>query len=127
MKTADIIVLLLVAAAVIAAVIHSIRARKKRGGGCGCGCGCASCHASSSCGHRDKNSTPTSASGSRPDGKETDVRAGGAFAASGAAETVPSMTGAPSACPDALDTNSAEAHGAPRRDAAKGQEGERES
>lgn len=68
MKAVDVIVLLLVAAAVVAAVIHSIRARRKRGGGCGCGC--ANCHAALSCGHRDKNSTPT-ASGSCPGGKET--------------------------------------------------------
>lgn len=41
MSPADIVVLLLVAAALVGAVAHSIRARKKRGGGCGCGCsGC---------------------------------------------------------------------------------------
>ncbi len=43
MKAVDVIVLLLVAAAVVAAVIHSIRARRKRG--CGCGCGCDRCSA----------------------------------------------------------------------------------
>lgn len=45
MKAVDVIVLFLVAAAVVAAVIHSIRARRKRGGGCGCGCGCDRCSA----------------------------------------------------------------------------------
>ena len=45
MKAVDVIVLLLVAAAVVAAVIHSIRARRKRGCGCGCGCGCDRCSA----------------------------------------------------------------------------------
>ena len=43
MKAVDVIVLLLVAAAVVAAVIHSLRARRKRG--CGCGCGCDRCSA----------------------------------------------------------------------------------
>lgn len=44
MSPADIVVLLLVAAALVGAVVHSIRARKKRGGGCGCGCtGCTGC------------------------------------------------------------------------------------
>lgn len=43
MSPADIVVLLLVAAALVGAVVHSIRARKKRGGGCGCGCGCSGC------------------------------------------------------------------------------------
>ena len=43
MKAVDVIVLLLVAAAVVAAVIHSLRARRKRG--CGCGCGCNRCSA----------------------------------------------------------------------------------
>ena len=44
MSPADIVVLLFVAAALVGAVVHSIRARKKRGGGCGCGCsGCTSC------------------------------------------------------------------------------------
>ena len=45
MKAVDVIVLLLVTAAVVAAVIHSLRARRKRGGGCGCGCGCDRCSA----------------------------------------------------------------------------------
>lgn len=44
MSPADIVVLLLVAAALVGAVVHSIRARKKRGSGCGCGCsGCTGC------------------------------------------------------------------------------------
>lgn len=44
MSPADIVVLLLVAAALVGAVVHSIRARKKRGGGCGCGCSdCTGC------------------------------------------------------------------------------------
>lgn len=44
MSAADIVVLLLVTAAVVLAVRHSLRARKKRGGGCGCGCsGCTGC------------------------------------------------------------------------------------
>ncbi len=44
MSPADIVVLLLVAAAIVCAVVHSVRARKKRGGGCGCGCsGCTTC------------------------------------------------------------------------------------
>lgn len=44
MSPADIVILLLVAAALVGAVVHSIRARKKRGGGCGCGCsGCTGC------------------------------------------------------------------------------------
>ena len=44
MSPADIVVLLLVAAAIFSAVVHSVRARKKRGGGCGCGCsGCTKC------------------------------------------------------------------------------------
>lgn len=43
MSPADIVVLLLVGAAIVCAVVHSIRARKKRGGGCGCGCGCSGC------------------------------------------------------------------------------------
>ena len=39
------IIILLVAAAIVCTVVHSVRARKKRGGGCGCGnnrggCGC---------------------------------------------------------------------------------------
>ena len=43
MSPADIVVLLLVAAALVCAVVHSLRARKKRGG-CGCGCsGCPGC------------------------------------------------------------------------------------
>lgn len=54
MKATDIVILLTVAAAFVAAVVHSIRARKKRGGGCGCGCGCADCHAAAPCGGRDK-------------------------------------------------------------------------
>ena len=38
------IIILLVAAAIVCAVVHSVRARKKRGGGCGCGCsGCTKC------------------------------------------------------------------------------------
>lgn len=40
MSPADIVVLLLVAAALVGAVVHSIRARKKRG--CGCS-GCTGC------------------------------------------------------------------------------------
>ena len=44
MSPADIVILLLVAVALVGAVVHSIRARKKRGGGCGCGCsGCTGC------------------------------------------------------------------------------------
>ncbi len=54
MKATDIVILLTVAAAFVAAVVHSIRARKKRGGGCGCGCGCADCHAAAPCGGHDK-------------------------------------------------------------------------
>ena len=38
------IIILLVAAAIVCTVVHSVRARKKRGGGCGCGCsGCTKC------------------------------------------------------------------------------------
>lgn len=44
MSPADIVVLLLVAAALVCAVVHSLRARKKRGCGFGCGCsGCTGC------------------------------------------------------------------------------------
>ena len=43
MSPADIVVLLLVAAAIVCAVVHSVRARKKRGGGCGCGCKVENC------------------------------------------------------------------------------------
>lgn len=42
MSPADIVVLLLVAAALVCAVVHSLRARKKRGCGCGCS-GCTGC------------------------------------------------------------------------------------
>ena len=42
MSPADIVVLLLVAAAIVCAVVHSVRVRKKRGGGCGCS-GCTKC------------------------------------------------------------------------------------
>ena len=42
---------IVVGAALVAAVLFSIRARKKRGGGCGCGCsGCSGCPSTS-----DKN------------------------------------------------------------------------
>lgn len=48
MTAADIVVLVLVGAALVAAVLFSIRSRKKRGGGCGCGCsGCSGCPSAS--------------------------------------------------------------------------------
>ena len=48
MSAADIVVLVLVGAALIAAVLFSIRSRKKRGGGCGCGCSdCSGCPSAS--------------------------------------------------------------------------------
>lgn len=48
MTVADIVVLVLVGAALVAAVLFSIRARKKRGGGCGCGCSdCSGCPSAS--------------------------------------------------------------------------------
>ena len=48
MTAADIVVLVLVGAALVAAVLFSIRSRKKRGGGCGCGCAnCSGCPAAS--------------------------------------------------------------------------------
>ena len=48
MIAADIVVLVLVGAALVAAVLFSIRSRKKRGGGCGCGCSnCSGCPSAS--------------------------------------------------------------------------------
>lgn len=48
MSAADIVVLVLVGAALVAAVLFSIRSRKKRGGGCGCGCSdCSGCPSAS--------------------------------------------------------------------------------
>ncbi len=48
MTAADIVVLVLVGAALVAAVLFSIRSRKKRGGGCGCGCSnCSGCPSAS--------------------------------------------------------------------------------
>ena len=46
MSPADIVVLLLVAAALVCAVVHSLRAREKRGG---CGCGCSGCTMAGKC------------------------------------------------------------------------------
>ena len=48
MTAADLVVLVLVGAALVAAVLFSIRSRKKRGGGCGCGCSnCSGCPSAS--------------------------------------------------------------------------------
>lgn len=48
MTAADIVVLVSVGAALVAAVLFSIRSRKKRGGGCGCGCSnCSGCPSAS--------------------------------------------------------------------------------
>ena len=48
MTAADSVVLVLVGAALVAAVLFSIRSRKKRGGGRGCGCSnCSGCPSAS--------------------------------------------------------------------------------
>ena len=48
MTAADIVVLVLVGAALVAAGLFSVRSRKKRGGGCGCGCSnCSGCPSAS--------------------------------------------------------------------------------
>ena len=52
MTAADIVVLVLVGAALVAAVLFSIRSRKKRG--CGCGCGCSNCSGCPSASEKNK-------------------------------------------------------------------------
>ena len=64
MNPADIVVLLFVTAAVIAAVALALRSRRKRGGGCGCGCGCGGCKGCPSDKSGGKGATPRP----RPDG-----------------------------------------------------------
>ena len=89
MKATDIVILLTVAAAFVAAVVHSIRARKKRGGGCcGCGCGCADCHAAAPCGGRDKKRSAEA----KPCRQEGDAPSRGA--ASSAAHRTETVRGA---------------------------------
>ena len=58
MNPADIVVLLFVTAAVIAAVALALRSRRKRGGGCGCGCGCGGCKGCPSDKSGGKGATP---------------------------------------------------------------------
>ena len=104
MKATDIVILLAVAAAFVAAVVHSIRARKKRGGGCGCGCGCAGCHAAAPCGGRDKKRSAEA----KPCRQEGDAPSRGA--ASTAAHRTETVRGA--GCPAVHGTGTSPADGA---------------
>lgn len=103
MKATDIVILLAVAAAFVAAVVHSIRARKKRGGGCGCGCGCADCHAAAPCGGRDKKRSAEA----KPCRQEGDAPSRGA--ASSAAHRTETVRGA--GCPAVHGTGTSPADG----------------
>ena len=103
MKATDIVILLAVAAAFVAAVVHSIRARKKRGGGCGCGCGCADCHAAAPCGGRDKKRSAEA----KPCRQEGDTPSRGA--ASSAAHRTETVRGA--GCPAVHGTGTSPADG----------------
>ena len=69
MNAADIVALILVTAAVVAAVVWALRSRRKRGGGCGCGCGCGGC---TRCSPAKKN--PTGATPRPKEGTDGDTR-----------------------------------------------------